>query len=80
LIIRNWRKKMCDCPKDCKDCPYSTCYFDDMFYDEDEEVLSCHLCSCIIGEEVRYGYEMAPGEHICDVCAGDYDEEEKCNT
>lgn len=67
---------MTECPDNCRDCPYSTCWYiqDDEY--EEEDILCCHLCGCIIGEEVGYGYEMAPGEHICAVCAG----EGKCNT
>lgn len=50
-------------------------YNDDYFYEDmyEDENIYCHLCGCVIGDEVGYGYELAPGEHVCDVCAGDYD-------
>lgn len=48
---------------------YESIYYGDDYFDED--YIECHICSCVIGDEVGYGYEMAPGEHVCDVCAGE---------
>lgn len=38
--------------------------------EEEEQPLICSLCSCVIGSEVSFAYNMAPGEPVCDICAG----------
>lgn len=37
-------------------------------YDEDEDYTCCALCGCIIGDEVGFGVEIAPGVICCDNC------------
>ena len=55
-------------------------YYDHLYNDEseypEEEIILCCMCSHIIGDEVGYGYELVPGEHVCDMCSGDYDDDE----
>jgi len=37
---------------------------------DEERPRICSLCSCVFGDEVSYAYDFAPGEPVCDVCAG----------
>lgn len=44
--------------------------------DDEEQPIICSLCSCVIGSEVSFAYNMAPGEPVCDNRADGGEDEE----
>lgn len=50
---------------------------DEYFYiNDDEDYLTCHICSCQIVDDTHYAYDLGPNQAVCSRCADAQDEEE----